>query len=151
MKKVIYILIVTLWACKQGPPKNLPAEEYRKTFATDTRSTFETFVPNQAEIASFEKELKEHLEGLTNSGKGFEHNVLNEVHPLEYSLGWFKRRYFGRIENGIRKIVVELVFVRCGAAEEWKQIDYPKESNAECWWSVDYDLDKNEIQKITYR
>ena len=150
MKNLIYILILALWACESRPPNNVPAEKYRKVFATDSRNELETFVPNQAELKNFEKELKRYLEDLTNSGNGFKRNVLDKVHPLEYSLGWFKRRYFGRIENENRKIYVELVSVRCGGSGEWKLIDYPTELNTECWWSADYDIDKNKIQKINY-
>lgn len=136
-----------LCACEPEAPNSLPAEEYRRTYATDSRNELETFVPNQTELNKFEKELKKHLKDLTHLGNGFKRNVLDEVHPLEYSLRWFKRRYFGRIKNGNRHLYVELVFIRCGGSREWEQIDYPKESNAECWWSVDYDLDKMKFKK----
>ena len=110
----------------------------------------ESFTPSDKEIYEFETSLRLHLEKLTSAGNGFERNVFERMHPLEYSLGWFKRRYFGIIDNGTRKIFVELVFVRCGGSEDWEKIDYPSDANFECWWSVEYDIEKNEIEKIKY-
>lgn len=139
-----------MWSCNSGPPNHIPSDEYRKTFQEDSRNSIGSFTPSQSELDEFEKSLKKHLEGLTSLGKGFKRNVLEEVHPLEYSLGWFKRRYFGRIdENGNRKIFTEFVFVRCGGSEEWELLDYPSNSNSECWWSAEYDVKDKGIEKIT--
>lgn len=152
MRNITFIVILlTFWSCESGPPNHIPSDEHRKTFEQDSRIQLKSFTPAQKEINDFEKYLKEHLDDLTSSGKGFERNVLDKVHPLEYSLGWFKRRYFGRFdENNTRKIYTELVFVRCGGSKEWKKVDYPSESNAECWWSVEYNIDNNKIVKINY-
>lgn len=147
----IFILILLFAACESGPPNHIPDDQFRKIFQKDSRNTVPSFTPTDAELLKFEMKLKSHLERLTKSGSGYERKVLEKVHPLEYSLGWFKRRYFGRVEsNHKRKLFVEFVFVRCENSDEWQRIDYPSESNQACWWSVIYDLDGNKIEKIDY-
>ncbi|MBL1281039.1 MAG: hypothetical protein COA33_012235 [Fluviicola sp.] len=151
MRYLATILILTLLSCESKPPDHIPPDKFSKKFETDFRCELQSFLPNDNELDMFEEALKKHLENLTSLGIGFERNVLEKVHPLEYSLGWFKRRYFGRInKNGERKIFTELVPVRCGGSEDWKQIDYPSDSNIACWWSVEYDLTRNEIEKVNY-
>lgn len=151
MRNIIFIFILALWSCESGPPNHIPSDEYRKTFNEDARDFLESFTPSNKEINTFEVDLKKHLEELTFSGKGFERNVLDKVQPLEYSLGWFKRRYFGKVDTkGTSKLLVEFVFVRCGGSGEWEEIDYPSDSNSECWWSVEYDIENNKIEKINY-
>lgn len=151
MRNIIFIFILAFWSCESGPPNHIPSDEFQMTFKEDSRDSLESFTPSKKEINDFEIYLKKHLEELTTSGKGFERNVLDKVHPLEYSLGWFKRRYFGKIDaNGNRKLITEFVFVSCGGSEEWKEVDYASDSNSECWWSVEYDLENNIIEKINY-
>lgn len=151
MRNRIFVLIMALWSCQSGPPHHIPSKEFRKIFDEDSRNSIQSFIPSKEELEKFELSLKRHLEELTSSNKGFERNVLDKVHPLEYSLGWFKRRYFGRIdEEGNRKIFTELVAVRCGGSGKWEQIEFPSVSNSECWWSVEYDINKNKIEKINY-
>lgn len=143
--------VLALCSCQSGPPHHIPSDEFREIFKEDPRNSFQSFIPSREELDKFETSLKKYLEELTASNKGYKRNVLDEVHPLEYSLGWFKRRYFGRIDNkGNRKIFVELVGVRCGGPRKWKQIEFPSQSNFGCWWSVEYDIQKNEIEKLKY-
>ena len=151
MRKLIAILILILTGCGLGVPDHFPSAENQMVFPEDSRNELESFEPTPDEIGRFENELLSYLEDLTKNGTGYEQNVLDEVHPLEYSLGWFKRRYFGRVNaGGEREMFVELVFVRCGGSGEWKTIDYPNEDNYGCWWSVEYDIEKNEIDKVNY-
>lgn len=155
MKHFKYIftfsLLLTLLSCESGSPFHIPSDDFCKTFENDSRNEFQSFIPSKDELFKLEIELKRHLEHLTKSDSGLVRNVLNEVHPLEYSLGWFNRRYFGRIStDGERKIFVELVFVRCAGKEKWKRIDYLSELDSICWWSIEYDVAKNKIEIINY-
>lgn len=130
----------------------MPAAEYLIAFEKDPRYQYGSFQPTEKETELFEHALLLDLEKRTESGVGLTRNVLDEIKPLEYSLKWFKRRYFGRIAmNGSRKLYSELVFVRCGGSEEWKMIDYPTETNSDCWWSAEYNLQTDEIEEINYR
>lgn len=151
VKNRIFVLVLAFWSCQSGPPHHIPSDEFRKVFREDSRNSIQSFIPSKEELEKFEISLKKYLEELTASNKGFERNVLDKSHPLEYSLGWFKRRYFGRIdEQGNRRIFIELVAVRCGGSEKWEQIDFPTDSNFGCWWSVEYDINKNKIENINY-
>ena len=103
------------------------------------------------ELAAFEAQLLRHLQMLTDKGIGYERMVLDHTHPLEYSLGWFKRRYFGHVDaTGDRKILAELVFVRCAGNVEWDVIDYSSEAHPDCWWSVMYDIGTHRIEQVNY-
>ncbi|OJJ18857.1 hypothetical protein BKI52_25125 [marine bacterium AO1-C] len=148
---IVFVLVLLLAACESGPPNHIPDDEFRKVFHKDARNMGQYFVPTDAELLKFEVEFKSYLESLTKSGKGYKINILEKTHPLEYGLGWFKRRYFGRIENDYkRKLFVEFVAIRCGGSDEWQQIDYPSDSNRACWWNVIYDVDNSKIEKIDY-
>lgn len=138
-------------SCNTGPPYHIPPAENRLIFDKNESFEFESFTPTRGETDLFEKALIGQLEGLTKSGKGYERKNLDEIHPLEYTLGWFKRRYFGKIDSlGNRKIYTELVFVRCVDSDKWKQKEYPNIANSTCWWSAEYDLGKDSIVNIDY-
>lgn len=115
-------------------------------FESDPDEKDISFVPSSSEIESAEDKLMEYLKERTKNNETIFEDVFGEKIPLENRLKYYKRRYFGRksIEN--QKIIkIELVFVRCGANEEWKQEKYTKEDNKECWWSVQYSIDNDEI------
>ncbi len=151
MRYILFFLILTLLSCESGPPNHIPSDKFCKTFENDSRNEFQSFIPSKDELYKMEVNLKRHLEDLTKSDSGLVRNIFNEDHPLEYSLGWFKRRYFGRISNdGERKIFVELVFVRCAGKEKWKHINYLSALDSVCWWSIEYDIAKNKIENLNY-
>lgn len=57
---------------------------------------------------------------------------------------------FGRISvNGEHIIKIEFVFVRCGGQGEWEKIAYTNDETKGCWWSVLYNLDRDQIDDLT--
>lgn len=151
MRPAFLLVILLLVCCRADGPGPVPAKEFRKVFAMDPRYPLRSFQPSGTELAAFEDQLLRHLEMLTAKGIGYERKVLDRTHPLEYSLGWFKRRYFGHVDaTGDRKILAELVFVRCAGNVEWDVIDYSSEAHPDCWWSVMYDIGTHRIEQVNY-
>jgi len=76
-------------------------------------------------------------------------NSLDGMVPLQDQLKHYKRRYFGRSSiEGEKVIKIEFVFVRCGGQDEWKKIEYTNDNTKDCWWSVQYNIDRDEIYDL---
>jgi hypothetical protein len=69
--------------------------------------------------------------------------------PLQDQLKYYKRRYFGRTSiEGEQIIKIEFVFVRCGGQDEWKKIEYTNDKTKDCWMSVQYSIDHDQIYDL---
>lgn len=76
-------------------------------------------------------------------------NSLDGKVPLQDQLKCYKRRYFGRTSiEGEKIIKIEFIFVRCGGQNEWKQIEYTNDKTKDCWWSVQYSIDYDQIYDL---
>lgn len=88
-------------------------------FENDSREKDISFKPTNNDIEKAEKRLFEHLDNLTKNNKTILVNNLDKKIPLQENLRYYKRRYFGKINNqGEQIIEIEFVFIRCGGTDE---------------------------------
>lgn len=121
-------------------------------FERDTRDKDMGFKPTTQQIDQAETKLVEYLETKTRNNQTIYVRSLDENMPLQDRLVYYKRRYFGRISvNGERIIKIEFVFVRCGGQGEWEKIAYTNDETKGCWWSVLYNLDRDQIDDLNHR
>ncbi|MDI9868954.1 hypothetical protein [Flectobacillus roseus] len=118
-------------------------------FESGTRDKNTGFKPTTIQIDKADAKLVEYLEAKTKNNEAIYVNSLDGNVPLQDQLKYYKRRYFGRISiEGEQIMKIEFVFVRCGGQDEWKQIEYTNDKTKECWWSVQYSIDHNEIYDL---
>lgn len=143
LRQLFYILTIGLFiSCSNPTTESL---EFI-AFADDPREKDICFKPTSGQIERAEKKLVDYLNSKTENNQTIFVYRLDEKIPLQDYLHYYKRRYFGRTNiEGIKIIKIEFVFVRCGGREEWKQIEYTTNDTRECWWSVQYDLDNDQI------
>ncbi|OJU74614.1 MAG: hypothetical protein BGO09_04665 [Bacteroidetes bacterium 47-18] len=88
-------------------------------FENDSREKDISFKPTNNDIEKAEKRLFEHLDNLTKNNKTILVNNLDKKIPLQENLRYYKRRYFGKMNNqGEQIIEIEFVFIRCGGTDE---------------------------------
>jgi len=107
------------------------------------------FKPTTNQIDKAESKLLSYLGAKTKNKETIYINSLDGKVPLQDQLKYYKRRYFGNTSiEGEQIIKIEFVFVRCGGREEWKKIDYTKDETKDCWWSVLYNIDRNQVYDL---
>ena len=130
-------------SCKSSIRKKVPEIV---VYERNTRKEEIGFKPRTTQIDSAELRLLEYLDSKAKVDQTVFVNSLGVKVPLQDQLKYYKRRYFGGINNnGERILLIEFVFVRCGEQNEWKKINYTNDQTKGCWWSVKYSSDRNEI------
>jgi hypothetical protein len=120
-------------------------------FESDTRGKTIGFKPTSDQIDQAESRLFDYLETQTELNQTIYIYTLGDKEPLQDRLKFYKRRYFGAINNEGEKIItIEFVFVRCGGHEEWKKIGYTNHKTKSCWWSVKYSLKYDRIYDLKF-
>jgi hypothetical protein len=136
------LIFLAIIACDTAPRQGI-------IFESHPNEKDPAFKPTNAQIDKAENKLKAYLLEKTKSNETIYENVFSEKIPLEERLKFYNRRYFGRVNiEDEQVILIEFVFVRCGGSEEWKKIEYAREDNKECWWSVQYNIDRDEIYDL---
>ncbi len=151
MLKYIYIILilVTVLSCDSDSRQFFDDGYEGYVFESDPNEKDISYVPSNAQINKAENKLREYLENRTKNNETIFENILNEKVPLEQRLKYYKRRYFGRINIENEKIIkIEFVFVRCGGHEDWKKIEYTAGQNKGCWWSVQYNVNSDDIYDL---
>ena len=118
-------------------------------FERDTRNKDFSFKPTQNQINKADLKLIDYLETKTKNKETIYINSLDEKIPLHDQLKYYKRRYFGRTSiTGELIIKFEFVSVRCGGHDEWKKIEYTNDKTKDCWWSIQYNIDQDQIYDL---
>jgi hypothetical protein len=115
-------------------------------YKSDTRTKDIGFKPTTNQINKANTKLLNYLDTKSKNNQTVFKNSLEGKVPLQNQLKYYKRRYFGQINIGGEQIIkIEFVFVRCGGQDEWKKIEYTNVQTKDCWWSVIYNIDKDQI------
>ena len=147
LKQTIYILAILLLICCNNSARRFTQDFI--VFESDTRDKDIGFKPTTSQIDEAEKKLHEYLKAKTKTNETIFINSLDGKVPLQNQLKYYKRRYFGRTSiEGEQIIKIEFVFVRCGGQDEWKKVDYTNDNTKECWWSVQYNVDQDQIYDL---
>jgi len=118
-------------------------------FERDTRLPNIGFKPTPEEIQKAESAFFDFLDAKTSNNETIYETHLDEQVPLQEMLRYYKRRYFGLMSViGEKVIKIEFVFVRCSGQGEWKNIEYTNEQTKDCWWSVQYSIDSEQIYEL---
>lgn len=118
-------------------------------FDNDPKEKDISFTPTIVQIEKAETKLLEYLAAKTVDNQTIYVTNFEEKIPLQNELKYYKRRYFGRTSiEGDKIIKIEFVFVRCGGHDDWKKVGYANETTKECWWSVQYDIDNDQIYDL---
>ncbi len=119
------------------------------TFDNDPREKDISFRPTTGQIEKAEQKLLEYLNAKTSDNQTIFVNSLDIKVPLQDQLKYYKRRYFARTSiEGDKIMKIEFVFVRCGGTDEWRKIEYTNDDTKDCWWSVQYDIDHDQIYDL---
>lgn len=147
LRQTIYIMTVLLLAgCNRTEKTHTPDFI---VFESNTRDKEHGFKPTKAQIDKADSKLLDYLEAKTKNNQTIYVNHLDEKIPLQNQLKYFKRRYFGQTNTAGEQIIkTEFVFVRCGGQEEWKRVEYTAEKTKDCWWSVQYNIDHDQIYDL---
>jgi hypothetical protein len=147
LRQTIYILtILFLTSCNDSERKH--TQDF-VVFESDTRDKDIGFKPTTSQIDEAEQKLLDYLAIKTKTNQTIFVNSLDEKVPLQDQLKYYKRRYFGRTSiEGEKIIKIEFVFVRCGGQDEWKKVDYTNDNTKDCWWSVQYSIDQDQIYDL---
>ncbi|QGW27508.1 hypothetical protein [Phnomibacter ginsenosidimutans] len=147
LRQTIYILtILFLMSCNDSERRHTQAFV---VYESDTRDKDIGFKPTTTQIDDAEKKLLDYLETKTKTNQTIFVNSLDGKVPLQDQLKYYKRRYFGRTSiEGEKIIKIEFVFVRCGGQDEWKKVDYTNDNTKDCWWSVQYSVDHDQIYDL---
>jgi|SRR5690554_7431538 len=150
LRQTIYILAILLLTCCNNTGVILTQDFI--VLKSDTSDKNIGFKPTTNQIDKAEKKLVDFLESKTKNNETIYINSLDEKVPLQDQLKYYKRRYFGRTSiEGEKIIKIEFVFVRCGGQGEWKKIEYINEETKGCWWSVQYNIDNNQIYDLNLK
>lgn len=115
-------------------------------FEADTRDKDIAFKPTKKQIDKAESKLIEYLVTKEKNNQTVFASSLNGKAPLQDLLKYYKRRYSGRTSiEGEKILKIEFIFVRCGGQNDWKEIEYTSDRTKECWWSVQYSIDRDLI------
>ena len=148
-RHIIYILTILLLTSCNNLEKKFTQDFV--VFESDTRDKDIGFKPTTAQIEKAELKLLDYLNLKTKADQTILINSLIDGKvPLQDQLKYYKRRYFGRTSiEGDKIIKIEFVFVRCGGHEEWKKIEYTNDKTKGCWWSVQYNIEHDQIYDLT--
>lgn len=120
-------------------------------FENDTRNVYMGFKPSCEQIEKADMKFLEYLESRTKNNSTVLINSIDGMVPLQEQLKYYKRRYFGLINNGGERVIkVEFVFARCGGNDEWKKLEYTNIGTKECWWSVLYNIGQDRITDLNF-
>lgn len=153
MKRLSYIILTlfTIVSCDSSPRQISDSGREGFVFKSAPNEKDISFIPTDSQIDRAENKLAEYLMKKTKNHETIYENVFNEKIPLEDRLKYYKRRYFGRINIENEKVIkIEFVFVRCAGNEEWKKIEYTTEKNKECWWTVQYNINSDDIYDLRH-
>ena len=147
LRQTIYILtILFLTSCSDSERKH--TQDF-VVYESDTRDKDIGFKPTTSQIDDAEQKLIDYLQTKTKTNQTIFVNSLDGKVPLQEQLKYYKRRYFGRTSiEGEKIIKIEFVFVRCGGQDEWKKVDYTNDNTKDCWWSVQYSVDHDQIYDL---
>jgi len=141
LRNIHYILTILLLTC---------CTNTERKFAQDFIIINEGFTPTINQIDKANSKLLNYLETKTKNGETIYINSLDGKVSLQDQLKYYKRRYIGKkTTEGEQIIRIEFVFVRCGGQDEWKKIQYTKDGAKDCWWSVLYNADRDEVYSLT--
>jgi hypothetical protein len=146
LRQTLSILILALFlSCTDS--KTRPQDFV--IFESDPKEKDIPFTPTTGQIEKAETKLVEYLKARTAADQTVYVNQPGQKIPLQNELKYYNRRYFGRTSiEGDRIIKIEFVFVRCGGDDDWKKVEYVNETTKECWWSVQYDIDNDQIYDL---
>lgn len=143
LRQTLYILIIRLLI---GCTDSKTSRPDSVTFDNDPREKDICFIPTSSQIEKAETRLKEYLSTKSEENQTIYVAELDKKIPLQDELKFYKRRYFGRTSiEGDKIIKIEFVFVHCGGHDDWKKVEYANETTKDCWWSVQYDIDNDQI------
>ena len=144
LRQTIYMLTISLLTCCNNTERRFTQDFI--VFESDNRDKDIGFKPTTNQIDKAESKLLDYLETKTKDNQTIYVNSLDGKVALQEQLKYYKRRYFGRTSiEGEKIIKIEFVFVRCGGPDEWKQIEYTNEKTTDCWWSIQYSIDRDQI------
>jgi hypothetical protein len=147
LRQTIYILTILFLASCNDSERTLNQEFI--VFDRDTRDKDIGFKPTTSQIDVAEQKLLHYLETKTKTNQTIYINSFDGKVPLQEQLKYYKRRYFGRTSiEGEKIIKIEFVFVRCGGRDEWKKMDYTNDNTKDCCWSVQYNVDHEQIYAL---
>jgi len=147
VRQAIYILTILFLTCCSNTERNF-AQDFI-VFESNAYGKDGGFTPTITQIDKANLKLLNYLDTKTKNKETIYINSLDGKVPLQDQLKYYKRRYFGRTTiEGEQIIRIEFVFVRCGGQEEWKKIDYTKDETKDCWWSVLYNIDHNQVYDL---
>lgn len=146
LRQTIFILTIGLLISCADSKTSRPDSV---TFDNDPREKDISFKPTTVQIEKAEQRLLEYLDAKTANNQTIYTTNLDKKVPLQEQLKWYKRRYFGRTSiEGDKILKIEFVAVRCGGHDEWKKVEYANETTKDCWWSVQYDIDNDQIYDL---
>jgi hypothetical protein len=149
VRQAIYIMTILFLTCCSNKEKNRPDFI---VFESNVPGKGGGFKPTVNQIDEAESKLLNYLETKTKNKETIYINSLDGKVPLQSQLKYYKRRYFGRTTiEGEKIIKIEFVFVRCDGQEEWKKIGYTKDETKGCWWSVLYNIDRDQVYDLKLR
>jgi hypothetical protein len=147
LKQTIFILTILFLTCCNNTQRRYFQDFV--VFESDTRAKDIGFKPTTIQIDKAESKLLDYLETKTKTNQTIYINSLDGKVPLQNQLKYYKRRYFGRTSiEGEKIIKIEFVFVRCGGHDDWKKIEYTNNKTKDCWWSVQYNIDHDQIYEL---
>lgn len=147
LRQTVYILTILFLTCCKNTERTFTQDFV--VFESDTRDKDVGFKLTTDQIDKAESKLLDYLEAETKSNQTIYVNSLDGKVSLQDQLKYYKRRYFGRTNiEGEKNIKIEFVFVRCGGQDEWKQIEYANDKTRDCWWSVQYSIDHDQIYDL---
>lgn len=144
LRQTFFILAILLLTCCNNTEGRFMQEFV--VFEADNRDKDIAFKPTKKQIDKAESKLIEYLVTKEKNNQTIYTSSLNGKTPLQDQLKYYKRRYSGRTSvEGEKILKIEFVFVRCGGQNDWKEIEYTSDSTKECWWSVQYSIDRDLI------
>ncbi|MCH5717124.1 hypothetical protein [Niabella hibiscisoli] len=140
------MIILFLTSCNDSERKH--TQDF-VVFESNTCDKYIGFKPTTSQTDEAEQKLLDYLETRTKTNQTIFVNSLDGKVPLQEQLKYYKRRYFGMTSiEGEKIIKIEFVSVRCGGQDEWRKIEYTSDKTKECWWSVQYSIDNNQIYDL---
>jgi|SRR5690554_48071 len=147
LRQTIYILTILFLTCCNNTERRVTQDFI--VFESNTRDKDVGFKPTTNQIDKAESKLVDYLETKTKNNETIYVNSLDGKVPLQDQLKYYKRRYFGWTSiEGEQIIKIEFVFVRCGGQDEWKNLEYTNDKTKDCWWSVQYSIDHDQIYDL---
>jgi hypothetical protein len=147
MRKQLFILLILALSMSCSNSKTSRPDYI--IFDADPLEKDLAFRPSVEQIDQAEAKLMEYLEEKTKDNQTIYISALDGDEPLQDQLKHYKRRYFGRTSiEGDKIIKIQFVFVRCAGGDDWKKPEYANEQTKDCGFSVQYNIDNEQIYDL---